>query len=147
MAEGFSGRCLCGAVHYESSADPQFVGQCHCIDCRKTSGTDHGTHVVVPEDAFTIKGTLKFYDHPADSGNVVSRGFCPECGAAIYSRNSTMKGVVFVRASSLDDLEIAKPQLIVYASRAPSWSKLDPELPTFAGMPEKMPSEVTDATG
>ncbi|MHA1572835.1 MAG: GFA family protein, partial [Alphaproteobacteria bacterium] len=72
---------------------------------------------------------------------------CPECGAAIYSRNSAMKGVVFVRASSLDDLEIAKPQLIVYASRAPSWSKLDPELPTFAGMPEKMPSEVTGVTG
>jgi hypothetical protein len=123
------------------------VGQCHCIDCRKTSGTDHGTHLIIPEDAFTITGTLKFYDHPADSGNIVSRGFCPECGAAIYSRNSAMKGVVFVRASSLDDLEIAKPNMIVYASRAPSWSQLDPEVPTYAGMPEKVPSAVTDAMG
>jgi hypothetical protein len=147
MAQGFSGRCLCGAVHYESTADPQLVGQCHCIDCRKTSGTDHGTHLIIPEDAFTITGTLKFYDHPADSGNIVSRGFCPECGAAIYSRNSAMKGVVFVRASSLDDLEIAKPNMIVYASRAPSWSQLDPEVPTYAGMPEKVPSAVTDAMG
>jgi hypothetical protein len=147
MAQGFSGRCLCGAVHYESTADPQLVGQCHCIDCRKTSGTDHGTHLIIPEYAFTITGTLKFYDHPADSGNIVSRGFCPECGAAIYSRNSAMKGVVFVRASSLDDLEIAKPNMIVYASRAPSWSQLDPEVPTYAGMPEKVPSAVTDAIG
>ncbi len=143
MTEGFSGKCLCGAVHYESSADPQFIGQCHCIDCRKTSGTDHATYIAIPEDAFTVTGTLKFFDHPANSGNIVGRGFCPECGAPIYSRNSAMKGLVFVRASSLDDLEIAKPQVIVFASRAPSWRHLDPELPAYAEMPEKMPKAVS----
>jgi hypothetical protein len=42
------------------------------------------------------------------------------------------------RASSLDDLEIAKPRRIVYASRAPSWSQLDPNVPTFPEMPEGM---------
>ena len=145
MTQGFSGSCLCGAGHYQSSAYPQCVGQCHCVDCRKTSGTDHGTHLVVPEDAFSVTGKLKFFDHPADSGNIVSRGFCPECGGPIYSRNSNMKGVVFVRASSLEDLEIAKPQVIVYASRAPSWSRLDPDLPTYAEMPEKVPSAVTES--
>jgi hypothetical protein len=54
-----------------------------------------------------------------------------------------MKGLVFVRASSLDDLEIAKPQVIVFASRAPSWRHLDPELPAYAEMPEKMPKAVS----
>jgi len=139
MAEGFSGACLCGAVRYWSSANAQLVGQCHCVDCRKSSGTDHGTHLVVPEDALAVSGAVKFYDHPADSGNMVSRGFCPECGSAVYSKNSGMPGVVFVRASSLDDLEIAKPQMIVYASRAPSWSQLDPSVPTFAEMPKNIP--------
>jgi len=143
MAEGFSGKCLCGAVHYTSTAAPQFVGQCHCVDCRKTSGTDHSTHLVVPEEAFALTGTLKYFDHPADSGHIVSRGFCPECGAPICSRNSSMEGRVFVRASSLDDLEIAKPHMIVYASRAPSWRHLDPDLPTFAEMPDKAPRAAT----
>ena len=137
--EGFSGRCLCGAVQYETTAPPQLVGQCHCVDCRKTSGTDHGTHLIVPEENFALTGALKFFDHPADSGNIVSRGFCPECGSAIYSKNSTMAGVVFVRASSLDDLEIAKPQMIVYTSRAPSWSLLDTSVPNFPEMPDRMP--------
>jgi hypothetical protein len=50
-----------------------------------------------------------------------------------------MHGVVFVRASSLDDLEIAKPQMIVYASRAPSWAYLDSDVPTFSEMPEGIP--------
>ncbi len=135
--EGFSGRCLCGAVQYETTAAPQLVGQCHCVDCRKTSGTDHGTHLIVPEENFALSGALKFFDHPADSGNIVGRGFCPDCGAPIYSLNSSMPGLVFVRASSLDDLEIAKPQMIVYANRAPSWRHLDPDLPTYAEMPDR----------
>ena len=81
-----------------------------------------------------MSGEVKFYDRPADSGNMVSRGFCPNCGSAVYSKNAGMPGVVFVRASSLDDLEIAKPQMIVYASRAPSWAQLDPSVATFLEM-------------
>ena len=137
--DGFAGGCLCGAVRYQSAAPPLILGQCHCEDCRKTSGTDHATHLMVPEDGFTVTGTLKFFDFPADSGSIVSRGFCPECASPIFSRNSNMPGKILVRASSLDDLEIAKPQMIVYASRAPSWRYLDPDIPTFAEMPPGAP--------
>ena len=118
------------------------VGHCHCVDCRKSSGTGHCTHVVIPEEAFTVSGEVKFYDRPADSGNIVSRGFCPNCGSAVYSTNSGMPGVVFPRASSLDDPEIAKPQMIVFASRAPSWDHVDPELPAFPTMPDGGPRQV-----
>jgi hypothetical protein len=142
MSQGFSGGCLCGAVRYQSAVGPQVVGHCHCVDCRKSSGTGHCTHVVIPEDAFTVSGEVKFYDRPADSGNVVSRGFCPTCGSAVYSTNSGMPDMVFPRASSLDDPEIAKPQMVVYASRAPSWDHVDPELPAFPTMPEGGPHKV-----
>jgi hypothetical protein len=142
MSQGFSGGCLCGAVRYQSAVGPQVVGHCHCVDCRKSSGTGHCTHVVIPEDAFTVSGEVKFYDRPADSGNIVSRGFCPTCGSAVYSTNSGMPDMVFPRASSLDDPEIAKPQMVVYASRAPSWDHVDPELPAFPTMPEGGPHKV-----
>jgi hypothetical protein len=142
MSQGFSGGCLCGAVRYQSAVGPQVVGHCHCVDCRKPSGTGHCTHVVIPEAAFTVSGEVKFYDRPADSGNIVSRGFCPTCGSAVYSMNSGMPDMVFPRASSLDDPEIAKPQMVVYASRAPSWDHVDPELPAFPTMPEGGPHKV-----
>jgi hypothetical protein len=51
-----------------------------------------------------------------------------------------MPGVVFPRASSLDDPEMAKPQMVVFASRAPSWDYVDPALPAFPTMPEGGPS-------
>jgi hypothetical protein len=142
MSSGFSGKCLCGAVSYQSGADPLVAGHCHCIDCRKSSGTGHCSHIGIPEPAVSISGNVKLYERAADSGNMVGRAFCPECGAAVYSVNSSMPEMIFIRASSLDDPEIFIPQLVVYASRAPSWDHMDPELPSFATMPEGGPQKI-----
>lgn len=135
MSVVFSGGCLCGAVRYESSSEPVVAGHCHCEDCRKVSGTGHCSHLGVPDAAFSVTGEVTFYDKPADSGNMVRRGFCPTCSSAIYSTNSSMAGMAFVRASSLDDPEVFKPQLIVYSSRAPSWDHMDSSLTAFEEMP------------
>ena len=132
----FSGGCLCGAVRYDASADPVFAGHCHCEDCRRASGTGHCSHLGLPEPALAVTGEVKFFDKPADSGNNISRGFCPTCGSAVFSRNSGMPGMVFIRASSLDDPEVFRPQMIVYTKRTPSWDRLDPSLPSFEGMPD-----------
>ena len=140
-----AGECLCGQVHYQCEEEAG-GGHCHCVDCRKTSGTGHGSHMIVPENAFSITGQVKFFDKPADSGNVVSRGFCPNCGSAIYSTNSAMPGLVFVRASSLNDIDAFKPQMVVYTDRAASWDHMDQSLPRFATMPspEDMPEAMAD---
>tara|TARA_R110002073_G_scaffold92783_5_gene217335 strand:- start:8176 stop:8619 length:444 start_codon:yes stop_codon:yes gene_type:complete len=147
MSDGFTGGCLCGAVRYESAVAPQLAAHCHCVDCRKSSGTGHCTHLVIPEAGFTATGRVKFYDRPADSGNVVSRGFCPNCGSAVYSTNSGLQGMVFPRASSLDDLEVARPTMSVYASRAASWDPVDPNLPSFSEVPEGGPKSVIEGAG
>ena len=130
----FTGGCLCGAVRYRGD-NPVSGGHCHCNDCRKTSGTAHGSHMLVPEAAFEITGEVRFFDKPADSGNVISRGFCPTCGSPVYSRNSGYAGIVFVRASSLDDPEVFRPAMVVYTKRAPSWDQTDPALLRFEAMP------------
>ena len=129
------GSCLCGAVSYEISGNARLFWHCHCSRCRKASGTGHGSHMIVAEADFTFSGEIKFFDKPADSGNRVSRGFCPHCGSALYSTNSGMPGLVFVRASSLDDPEHFKPQMVVYTDRAASWDVMDTRLPGFARMP------------
>lgn len=146
MTQGFSGGCLCGTVRYRSATDPQIAAHCHCVDCRKSSGTGHCTHIVVPAGDFTVSGTLTFYQRSADSGNIVARGFCPNCGSPVYSTNSAMPGIVFPRASSLDDPEAIKPQMSVFASRAASWDAVDPALPSFAMMPEGGPQKVIEET-
>ncbi|MEQ8398818.1 GFA family protein [Thalassobaculum sp.] len=145
MSSKLTGGCLCGSVRYHSPAEPVLTAHCHCADCRRSSGTGHCTHVVMPEAGFTVTGEVRFFDRPADSGNLVRRGFCPACGSPIYSTNSMMPDKVFIRASSLDDPELAKPAMSVYASRAPSWDAVDPALPAFAEMPTGGPKAAIPA--
>lgn len=140
MTVPFTGGCLCGSVRYECAAEPAMSGHCQCNDCRRTSGSGHSSHLAVPEKAVSISGKASVYERRADSGNVVGRAFCPTCGSPIYSTNSGMPGLVFLRASSLDDLEIFKPQVVVYTKRAASWDFIDPKLPAFETMPPAMPS-------
>jgi len=53
-----------------------------------------------------------------------------------------MPEMIFPRASSLDDPEVAKPAVTVYASRATSWDPVDPNIPSFPEMPEGSPQEI-----
>lgn len=138
MTKAFTGGCLCGAVRYTCSAEPQMAGHCHCEDCRRSSGTGHSSHLGVPEASVALEGATKGYARAADSGNVVTRHFCPNCGAALFSANSAMPGMMFLRASSLDDLEVFKPQMHVYTSRAASWDARREDLPAFEIMPPGM---------
>jgi hypothetical protein len=136
MSSGFTRGCLCGVVRYESTGDATIAGHCHCTDCRKSSGSGHASHMAVPKKAVLVTGTVTIYDKAGDRGNIVSRAFCPICGAPVYSLNAAMPDLIFLRASSLDDPEVFKPQMIVYASRAASWDHMDPRLQSFPTMPE-----------
>jgi len=134
----FTGGCLCGAVRYACSAEPMIAGHCHCEDCRRSSGSSRSSHLAVPEESVAMSGATTAYPRPAASGNVVTRHFCPTCGAPVFSRNAGMPGMMFLRASSLDDLEVFKPQMHVYAARAPSWDRPREGLPAFDMMPPGM---------
>jgi hypothetical protein len=134
----FTGGCLCGAVRYSCSGEPMMAGHCHCEDCRRSSGSGHSSHLAVPEATVRLVGEVRGYARAADSGHMVTRCFCPICGAALYSTNDAMPGMMFLRASSLDDLEIFKPQMHVYASRAASWDHRAEGLPVFDAMPPGM---------
>ncbi len=131
-----TGGCLCGDVRYEVKAE-QGGGHCHCIDCRKSSGTGHCSHMIVEGKDFSVTGEVRFFEKAADSGNMVRRGFCPRCGSPVYSTNAAYGERIFVRASSLDDPDVFQPRMIVYTDRAAKWDHMDPSLPGFATMPKR----------
>lgn len=138
MSQTFTGGCLCRAVRYTCTAEPAMAGHCYCEDCRRSSGSGHCSHLGVPEASVALTGKTTGYERPADSGNVVTRHFCPICGAAISSTNTGMPGTIFLRASSLDDLEVFKPQMHVFVARAASWDHRRDDLPSFDMMPPRM---------
>ena len=91
-----TGRCLCGAVSYSINGQPLGMGQCHCKDCQRASGTGHMSLARFRKDDIVITGQTTSFASRADSGNTNTRHFCPTCGSRIYGENSARPGVVNV---------------------------------------------------
>jgi hypothetical protein len=141
MPKKISGGCLCGAIRYEGTTDPIVQGHCQCRSCQQATGTGHISIMAVPKDAITVTGELTFYEKPADSGNVVRRGFCPTCGSSVLNTNDGMADMLFLMAGCLDDPSQLEPQFVVFHERGQDWDHLDPSLPTFPGMPPQPPGQ------
>lgn len=135
MTQAYTGGCACGEIRYEIAAEPFVMLDCQCLDCQKKSGTGHLSHLVFPRASVKLTGAAKHWDRVADSGNVKTRAFCPECGSPAYMTFKANPDVFAVHAGSLDDPSRFKPQFVTYAVRGHAWDKLDPALPKFDRMP------------
>ena len=124
-----SGGCLCGLVRYKISAQPVASVNCHCRTCQKAVGAPYIALMFVSDAALTISGVYKEYPTLAASGNTLYRAFCPECGTALFGRNSTFTKIRPVAAATLDDPSIFKPQKDMWVADAQSWDFMNPDLP------------------
>jgi hypothetical protein len=136
MTKKYTAQCACGAVKFAFDTDPDFIANCHCLDCKKASGGEMATFFGVPQDDFTlISGTPKARHYTAESGKGLDRNFCAECGSRLFTTNlESFPGLVFVMLGSLDRLELIEPKLEMFTRRRLKWAKpLD--LPQFDSMP------------
>ncbi|MEO5587659.1 MAG: GFA family protein [Novosphingobium sp.] len=125
-----TGQCLCGQVRFTVDAAPLGARMCWCRDCQRIASGSPTVNVVFPEEAVRYEGEMGKFTMTADSGNVVERGFCPSCGAQMYSKTLQPTGLpIRVRAGTLDDPDLIAPTAIIWAGSAPRWAELDPNLP------------------
>jgi hypothetical protein len=131
-----TGGCLCGAVRYESTGEPVFSLLCHCRDCQRQSGSAYNAALRVPAAGFRVtQGAPKLYVKTADSGNTVSRAFCPECGSPLFLRVSARPDLVGIRVGTLDDPSAFRPEADIFVRSAQPWDHMDPALPKYDTYP------------
>ena len=124
-----TGGCLCGAVRYSIEAEPKFIRHCWCRDCQYIGAGAGTVNVFFPTEAVKVEGTLADYASPAASGNLMHRRYCPSCGTPVFTQTEARLHFLGVRAGTLDDPEIAKPQMAIWTSSAPSWAAFEPDIP------------------
>jgi hypothetical protein len=112
----FTGSCLCGAVRITAEGQPYRVGLCHCLDCRKYSGSLFHASAVFPETAVTVEGETRHFG---------DRHFCPGCGASLFGHSA---GEIDVSLGVLDAPNQLKPTYELWTIRREAW------LPPFPGM-------------
>lgn len=135
MNKSYTGGCACGAIRYSIAGEPLFSNHCQCRDCQRESGSGHGSYATFARAGVKVTGEAKHWDMVADSGNVKTRSFCPQCGVAVYMTFAAQPDVFTIRAASLDEPARYKPHAVTFAARGHGWDPLDPGLTMFAGMP------------
>lgn len=128
------GSCRCGKVSFATSADPIFVGACHCKSCQKSTGSAYATVLAVPTAALTVTGTTTRFDDVGDSGKATHRDFCPICGSTVGQSADMMEGVTMIPLGSLVDPSAVKPVMQIYCDSAMPWATV-PGLQSFPKMP------------
>jgi hypothetical protein len=130
-----TGGCLCRQVRYRITAAPIVTRVCWCRLCQYLAAGSGTVNVCFPSNAITIEGEARDYASVADSGNKMHRRFCANCGTSLFSEAEARPHLIFVRAGTLDDPEIAKPAATIWSSQAPTWACFDPTLPQVEKQP------------
>jgi len=122
-----TGSCLCGGVTFKLATDPLAARICWCRDCQHLAA--NGTvNLLVPSEALSVAGTVAEHTKTADSGNDVTRQFCPTCGTHLFAKSSARPQFRVVRAGNLSDPSSIQPSVNIWANSAPGWACLDPAL-------------------
>ena len=119
-----TGGCACGAVRYVVSAEPVLMLNCHCRDCQRATGGAYAPVVVVPRTAVQITGELRYYNVTGESGGVVERGFCPNCGSRVAGLLGRIPDIVGLLAGSLDDPSLHRPTVDIFTASAHPWDHM-----------------------
>jgi hypothetical protein len=71
-------------VRFEVRGEPTVVGICHCLECRKATGSTYSSYARWPLSAFRVTG---------DSRAFKGRSFCPICGSRLFNLNPSRNDV------------------------------------------------------
>lgn len=127
-----TGRCLCGAISFTIATDPLVTRICWCRDCQHLSA--NGTvNMLVAAESISVTGTLAQFTSKADSGNMVTRQFCPGCGAHLFAKVDARPKFNVVRVGNLDQPSSVKPEMNIWVNSAPQWACFDMLLEKFPG--------------
>ena len=132
-----TGGCACGAIRYETTAEPVVMFHCPCRDCQRASGGPFTSFVIVPAEAFRFsQGSVRLHDSPSHRGGKTHRGFCADCGSPILAKTDANPDIVAIRTASMDDPSWFNLEMNVWTSDAHPWDQMNPALPKFEKYPQ-----------
>ncbi len=101
--------CLCGAIRITATGEPDRVGLCHCLDCRKHHGALFYAAAIFPADQVTIEGETREFK---------SRHFCPTCGSSVFAVTG---GEIELHLGALDAPNQFTPTYECWTIRREAW--------------------------
>jgi hypothetical protein len=113
--------CSCGQLHLLAEGEPVRISMCHCLACQRRTGSAFGIQARFPAERVRIEGRSTEYVRISDSGDARTFYFCPQCGATVYYRLSTVPDVIAIPIGAFADPTFPPPTISVYESRRHPW--------------------------
>jgi hypothetical protein len=130
--DSLRGGCLCGAVQYTVEDAFEYAMNCHCSQCRRSTGSAFKPlagiardklRVTRGGDAIAIFGEAEGHD-----------AHCKTCGSLLYSvvRDGAY---VHVAMGSLTDAPAIRPSMHIFVGSKADWYEITDDLPQFVAFP------------
>lgn len=128
----YEGSCLCQKIRYRLTQEPGDFGYCHCVSCRKASGSSHAANAPVKRENFhLLEGEAVLREFESSPGMI--RAFCSNCGSPIYAFRAERPELLGIRLGTLDTpfAKLAKEHR--YVAEKAAWEKIADQLPQYPG--------------
>ena len=126
-----TGRCLCGAVTYAVRGPLRDVILCHCVECRRWSGSTAGAFSATRIEHLEIAAgsPIRWIDSP-ESDHDAQRGLCGECGSSLFWE-APDRETISIAAGTLDSPTGLRTVGQIYTADAGDYYEVDPGLRRF----------------
>ena len=121
--------CRCGQLKATANGEPVRISVCHCLDCKKRSGSAFAVQARWPAEQVQIEGRSKSFVNVADSGNQITFHFCPECGSDVHYEidgkfDDKFNELVAIPLGAFDDPYFVAPSFSVWEKRKCDWVEI-----------------------
>lgn len=133
MATTYSGKCPCGAIHYECFAQPAAMYNCHCRGCQKLFGTASVPLLVMHAGTISVAGEQTTVRIPGDRHP--KRLSCAHCGYALFAHSDVTPDILLVNALTLEGNEAFTPVADIWTADANEGTLMDRQIPKVLKSP------------
>jgi hypothetical protein len=127
-ARMLAGKCFCGAVQYRVADEFVYAANCHCSNCRRTTGSAFKPFAGIERDKLALtrgEGDLMIFGDENDNDT-----HCKVCGSLLYSIVRAGAFVHVAMGTLVDDPAIRPTKHIFVGSKAP-WFTITDDLPQY----------------
>lgn len=123
-----NGKCTCGAVQYQVRDEFLYAANCHCSDCRRTTGSAFKPFAGIERGKLAlIPGHTDLMKVGDEEGHDIR---CGRCGSLLYSVVRAGAYVHVAMGTLADDPTIRPTHHIFVGSKAP-WYTITDDLPQY----------------
>lgn len=125
-SRALTGRCFCGAVQYTVADEFVYAANCHCSNCRRTTGSAFKPFAGIERTKLSVtRGEDKLMIYGEETAN---NTHCKVCGSLLYSivREGAFAHVAM--GTLVEDPSI-RPTAHIFVGSKASWYTITDHLP------------------